>query len=98
MKAQVVNLALILAAAMTSQAQSIDGCAVNRSAPPAGMYSWAPHAEISVYFVRGMFTDEQRETLVQAMQNWTVAARKVGAGVRFDYAGETAGLVNCRIA
>jgi hypothetical protein len=42
-----------------------------------------------------MFTDEQRETLLAAMKNWSTAAAEVGAGIKFLYAGETDGVVSC---
>jgi hypothetical protein len=43
-----------------------------------------------------MFTSEERATLLKAMDNWTLAAAGAGSGVKFIYAGETAGIVNCK--
>ncbi len=83
---------LIPVAANLTQAQT---CTANRNSPPASNWYWAPDAQVKVHFVRGMFTTEQQETLLSAMAFWTQAAQKVGAGVKFVYAGETGGVINC---
>ena len=75
---------------------TIEACATNRNAPPAGAYYWPPDSDIKVYFVRDMFTPEQRRTLFEAMETWNASAQHTGAGVKFTYAGETDGLNNCQ--
>lgn len=70
-------------------------CIANRNSPPASSWYWAPDAEVKVHFVTGMFTPEQQTTLLSAMAFWTQAAQRVGAGVKFVYAGETGGVINC---
>jgi hypothetical protein len=71
-------------------------CVTNRSAPPVSPYHWAVDAEVKVYLVRNMFTSEQRGAVLEALKTWTMAGNETDAGVKFTYAGETAGLVNCR--
>ncbi|MEP6743015.1 MAG: hypothetical protein ABJB61_10995 [bacterium] len=81
--------------ATANRAQAQQTCTPNRNSPPASNWYWAPDAEVKVHFVRGMFTPEQQGTLLSAMAFWTQAAQQVGAGVRFVYAGETGGVINC---
>ncbi len=71
-------------------------CVTNRNAPPVSSYHWAADAEVQVYLVRNMFTSEQREAILEALKTWTTAGNETAAGVKFTYAGESAGLVNCR--
>ncbi len=71
-------------------------CVTNRNAPPVSSYHWAADAEVKVYLVRNMFTSEQREAVLDALKTWTTASTETAAGVKFTYAGESAGLVNCR--
>ena len=42
-----------------------------------GPFSWPPDTKIQVYFVRGMFTREQRRTLFAAMADWSEAANEL---------------------
>ncbi len=70
-------------------------CKTNRTAPPISRYSWPPDTNIRVYFVRGMFTSEQRRTLFAAMAYWSAAAKRIGAGVSFVDAGDTDRRVSC---
>lgn len=87
-----VVLLFIPAAAVRAQEQV---CTTNRNSPPASNWYWAPDSEVKVHFVTGMFTPEQQGTLLSAMAFWTQAAKHVGAGVKFIYAGETGGVINC---
>ncbi len=75
---------------------SLEACVTNRNAPPVSSYHWAADAEVKVYLVRNMFTPEQREALLQALKAWTSASEDTKAGVKLTYAGETAGLMNCK--
>lgn len=72
-------------------------CTTNRTAPPIGIYSWPPDATIRVFFMRGMFTAEQRRTLFTAMQNWSTGAKRIGAGVSFVDAGDSDLRVSCKL-
>jgi len=71
-------------------------CNTNHNSPPRGAYHWPPDTAVKVYLVRNMFSPEQRATLLAAMAGWTDGARRMGAGVRFEYAGESAGVVSCQ--
>ena len=96
MKTQLLSsLILILAIVGLASAQQVEACAENRNAPPVSAYYWPPDTEVKVYLVRDMFTEEQKQTLFAAMEDWTKASNGVGAGVKFKYAGEVRGLVNC---
>jgi hypothetical protein len=85
---------LLIATAANAVAQETT-CVTNRNAPPANSYYWPPDTNVKVYFMHGMFTPEQRETLTAAMNTWSKAAAEAGAGVTFSYAGETADLSQC---
>jgi hypothetical protein len=85
---------LVLAAFVTANAQDTN-CVTNHNAPPPNSYYWPPDAVVRVFFMRGMFTPEQRERLFTAMNTWTEAAAEAGAGVKFSYAGETDELSQC---
>lgn len=96
MKTSLLILTLLLLIPFGAvHAQNIEGCATNRNAPPTGFYYWPADTEVAVYFFRDMFTAQQREALLTAMEFWTQAAKKNGAGVRFAYAGETDRIVSC---
>ena len=87
---------LMCASAATALAQQpTPDCVTNHNAPPANSYYWPPDTSVKVYFMRGMFTPEQREMLFAAMNTWSAAAKDAGAGVTFSYAGETENLSQC---
>ena len=56
---------------------------------------WKPDSKVEVYFLRDLFTAEQRHAVLETMHNSQEAARKVGLAVTFNYAGETDGLIDC---
>jgi hypothetical protein len=95
MKPIFLIILLLASACAVSAQQNPEVCVKNHNAPPINSYYWPPDTEVRVFFSRGMFTDEQRETLLAAMKNWTTAAAEVGAGIQFLYAGETDGVVSC---
>ena len=70
-------------------------CKTKKSAPPVSFYVWPPDTSVRVYFMRGMFTTQQRQTLLAAMKHWTQAVQEVGAGVSFRDSGETDRRVSC---
>src|SRR6476620_4271236 len=94
---EVIFISLLLitttAAAVTQNGEKI--CITNRNAPPANSYYWPPDTNVKVYFMRNMFTPEQRETLTAAMNTWSKVAAEAGANVTFSYAGETEKLTQC---
>jgi hypothetical protein len=97
MKASIIVFlfVLITPSAINAQ-QSGEVCVANRNAPPISAYYWPPDTTVNVYFTRNLFTPEQRARLFEAMTNWTEAAKRVGAGVRFVDSGDSGGLVNCQ--
>ena len=71
-----------------SNSAPFEACTANRTAPPIGAYHWPSDTEVKVYFLRNLFTPEQRVALLEAMAEWTTANREIGSGVRFVDAGE----------
>ena len=73
-----------------------ESCDTNRNSPPVGPYHWPADTEVKVYFVRNMFTADQRATMLDAMKAWSMASEEISSGVRFVDAGETEVRMNCR--
>jgi hypothetical protein len=71
------------------------GCTTNRNAPPVGPYHWPVDTDVKVYFIRDMFTPEQRAALLDAMKTWTLVNQEIGSGVKFVDAGETETRMTC---
>ena len=55
---------------------------------------WPQDATVKVYFVRGLFTSEQRETLWRTLEALKQETETTSTN-RFLYAGETGGLIDC---
>jgi hypothetical protein len=55
---------------------------------------WPQDATVRVYFVRGSFTSEQRETLWRTLETLKQGTETIATN-RFMYAGETGGLIDC---
>ena len=45
--------------------------------------------------MRGLFTEDQRQAVLETMHNSQESARRIGLAVTFKYAGETDGLIDC---
>ena len=58
------------------------------------MRYWHPGSVVNVYFFRNMFTSEQRQVSLGALEYWEASA-SAGPAVSFNYAGETDGLIDC---
>ena len=54
---------------------------------------WPQDSTVNVYFVRGLFTSEQEQVLRETLESWTPAQAR--STVRFLYAGQTGGLIDC---
>ncbi len=92
----ILSISIIVLTFSTSFGQQpLRVCEPDRNAPPASSYYWPPDTEVKVYLVHDMFTVEQQETLFAAMSDWSEKSSTVGAGVKFKYAGESAGLISC---
>ena len=57
---------------------------------------WRPESTVNVYFIREMFSVEQRQSLLAALSTWEGLATKDGLAVSFNDAGETSGLIDCQ--
>jgi hypothetical protein len=95
MKTTFLIIFLFFSAYGVSAQNNVEACVKNHNAPPPNSYYWPPDTDVKVYFSRTMFTEEQRTTLLAAMQTWSDVAKETGAGVRFKYEGEADGLVSC---
>lgn len=87
----VVLLQVVLVTGQTKPSE----CKTNRSAPPTGHYAWSSDAQVRVYFVRDMFTQEQQQALLRAMASWSESAKRNGVGVTLLYIGDTDGTRSC---
>jgi len=93
----VFPILLLLFVALHIDAQTVpESCVKNHNAPPINSYYWPPDTEVKVYFSRGMFSEDQQRTLRAAMATWTAAASESVAAIKFSYAGEVDGIVNCQ--
>ena len=79
-----------------SNLADVEACTANRTAPPIGAYHWPADTEVKVYFLRSLFTPEQRVALLEAMAEWTAASQEIGSGVRFVDTGETDTRQSCQ--
>ncbi len=96
MKTLLFILLLLCVPCVTAQTETPGTCTTNRNAPPVGAWYWPADTVVKVHFVRDKFTAEQKDALFTAMDTWTRAAKSVGAGVTFVYAGETTTVNACR--
>jgi hypothetical protein len=79
-----------------SSNRTAKACKTKKSAPPVSLYVWPPDTRVRVYFIRGMFTSQQRERLLAAMKDWNRSVEHLGAGVSFTDGGETDRRVSCK--
>lgn len=96
MKALLLVFLFLTVLPISLNAQQVaEACIANRNAPPMSAYHWPPDTTVKVYFTRGLFTQEQRAKLFEAMTVWTKAAQRAGADVRFIDGGDRDSLINC---
>jgi hypothetical protein len=72
-----------------------ENCEPNRDAPPVGPYHWPADSTVKVYFIRGLFSPEQRAAAVEAMATWSSASSEISSGVTFIDAGEADSRQTC---
>jgi hypothetical protein len=95
-KTSLLTLILFVAAVEVVAQGREEVCITNRNAPPVNAYYWPPDTEVRVFFVRGMFTPEQRATLFAAMKTWSDSNSQTGAGVSFSYVGDVQQVATCK--
>lgn len=92
MKTSLLVLILLLSSyAVANSARKAESTASDRSSVAAVL--WPQDATVKVYFVRGLFTSEQREALWRTLE--TLKQETETSTNRFIYAGETGGLIDC---
>jgi hypothetical protein len=62
---------------------------------PSAVLDWRTDRVVNVYFVRNMFTVNERQMVWNALETWTQMAKKKGRELSFVAAGETGGLIDC---
>lgn len=94
MKTTFVAILLLLVPLVASPAKKLEPGRAKPNVACSVAY-WRPASTVSVYFVRGMFTHEQRQDLLDVMGTSEETATKMELAVTFNYAGETDGLIDC---
>jgi hypothetical protein len=95
MKASFFALVIMLSTGVVATALGkVEACTADRDTTTASAY-WPQDSTVKVYFVRDVFTAEEKQTLWKAVEAWAKIARKTSAGVAFVNAGETGGLIDC---
>ena len=93
MKTSLLLLILLLSSyAVANSERRAESGASDRSSMAFAF--WPQDATVKVYFVRGLFTSEQRETLWRTLETLTHETETTSTN-RFLYAGETGGLIDC---
>jgi hypothetical protein len=94
MKASLILILLLLflpAGARTEK--TVAGTA--RVKASSGSVLWPEGALVNVYFVRDMFSADEKQALQETMESWTKGPEKRGAAISFVFQGETGGLIDC---
>jgi hypothetical protein len=90
-----IILFLITFPALCSAQWASAQCEANKNAPPVSLWYWAPDTFVKVYFVQNMFTPEQQQSLVEAIQTWNAVAEETGAGVKYQVMGFASAIISC---
>ena len=88
MKTSLFTLILLLSLHSTA----LSGKKTEPNAPVPAPAFWPQDSTVTVYFVRGLFTVEQQQILRRTLETWTA---KANSKIRFLYAGESSGLIDC---
>ena len=94
MEASLFIVLLLSVAVNGARAKQPEPDPLNFSKPSATSY-WPAASIVNVYFVRDVFTSQERHVLWEAIESWTETARKTGSETMFIDAGETGGLIDC---
>lgn len=86
-------LVLLPATAQVTSAQATSAQAMSAQITLPGT-QWSRDAIVNVHFVRDVFTARERQTLQEAMESWA-RTTKTGDRIRFVFAEETGGLIDC---
>jgi hypothetical protein len=90
-----ILLFLLTSAALCPAQWASEQCVANKNAPPVSLWYWAPDTTVKLYFVQNMFTPEQQQALIEAIQTWNAVAEETGAGVRYQVMGFATGIQDC---
>lgn len=64
--------------------------------PLATTANWPADSTVSVYFVSGVFTNAQTRIICETLDAWTETGKGRNSALRFVYAGQTRGLIDCQ--
>lgn len=90
-----IMLLLLSSSALCSAQWASEQCVANKNAPPVSLWYWAPDTTVNIYFVQNMFTAEQQQSLIDAIQIWNAVAEQTGAGVKYQVRGLANGIQAC---
>ena len=93
MKTSLLILTLLLSSYAVANSEGTAETMASDSSSMASVF-WPQDATVKVYFVRGLFTSEQRETLWRTLETLKQETETTSTN-RFSYAGETGGLIDC---
>jgi hypothetical protein len=97
-KVMKISLLLILLVLLPASAQVTSAQATSAQVTSAQITlpgtQWSQAAVVNVHFVRDVFTAAERQTLQEAMESWA-RTTKTGGEIRFVFAEETGGLIDC---
>ena len=94
MKASYLLVILLLLLPAQVSAGRINNRNISPKQTPLVSY-WQTNSVVNVYFVRNMFTSDERQVLWNAIEAWKQRANKSGLEINFVLAGETGGLIDC---
>jgi hypothetical protein len=82
-------LALLLVIGSSVHAQQpAQPCTTNKNSPSASAWHWPKGTRVHVYFMSGMFKPIEQQAIRQVMDQWNGLSEQIGAGIKYDYAGE----------
>ena len=97
--ASLVLLALFVAfgtaATNPHSPETVVPCRVGQQAAPIGFWTWAANTHVKVYTHESDFNSEQMSYLMSALSKWNDVSDQTGAGVKFEYQGNTSEELHC---
>lgn len=85
----IIFLALLLLIGSAAHAQQrVKECTTNKNSPPASTWHWPAGTRLKVFLMQGMFTSSEQQAIRQVLENWNNLSEQLGAGIKYDYAGE----------
>lgn len=93
MKASLILILLFSLSAAAHTEKTVTGTA--RLSASSASVVWPEGALINVYFVRDMFSADEKQALQETMESWTKRPEKRSVAISFVFQGESGGLIDC---